>query len=121
MMRTSVGRTNPDVERAVKNLLTEDSNFDRHENRSQHREHLVRPLMVQLREPEQSVAGFSRNISAAGIGIISDQQIADGSTAVIEVTCQKGPDQKFLAECRWSKSYGDDWFISGWQFVSMKR
>ena len=121
MMKASAGRSNPQIAQVVNALLTEDSNFDRHENRSAHREHLVRPIKVEIREPEQIINAFSRNISTSGIGIISDTDVAIGTVAVLEIGRLKCPSQKILAECRWSRSYGDNWFISGWQFISLRR
>ena len=121
MQRTSMVRANPEIERVVKDLLAADANFDRTENRSVHRDQLVRPLRLEIRETEQTLEGFSRNISAAGIGVITGQAIASGATAVIEIERLKGGPAKIIAECRWCKSYGENWFISGWQFRSIKR
>ena len=121
MLRSTMMRSNPDIERAVNDLLAADAKFDRNENRSAHREHLVRHLRLEIREPEQSMEAFSRNISAAGIGIITDQEIAVGAIGEMEIERLKGPAVKIVAECRWCRSYGENWFISGWQFQSLKR
>lgn len=112
---------NPEIERVVKDLLASDTSFDRNEARSVHRDHLVRHLRLEIRETEQTLDAFSRNISAAGIGIITDQAIASGAIAVMEIERLKGAPAKIIAECRWCKSYGENWFISGWQFRSIKR
>ena len=121
MLRSEAGRSNPDIERAIKDLLAEDANFDRNENRSAHREHLVRHLRVEIRELEQVIDAVSRNISVAGIGIITDQDIASGTIAVLGIERLKGPTTKIIAECRWSRNYGENWFISGWKFQNLKR
>lgn len=121
MMRATVGRSNPAIERVVRELLTEDSNFDRHENRSAHREHLVRPIQIELRNEGLVIPAFSRNISANGIGVISAEQISEKSTAILEIAGIKNASVRILADCRWSRNYGPDWYISGWQFINMKR
>jgi len=48
MLRSEAGRSNPDIERAIKELLAEDANFDRNENRSAHREY-VSPNKLSMR------------------------------------------------------------------------
>lgn len=121
MLRSSMVRSNPDIERAVKELLAADANFDRNENRTVHREHLVRHLRLELRETKQSIDAFSRNISAVGIGIITDRETDVGAIAEMEIERLKGPAVKIIAKCRWCRSYGENWFISGWQFQSLKR
>ena len=121
MQRTSMVRANPEIERAVKDLLAADASFDRNETRSVHRDQLVRHLRLEIRETEQMLEGFSRNISVAGIGVITDQAITSGTTAVMEIQRLKGTPARIVAECRWCKSYGENWFISGWQFRSIKR
>lgn len=121
MLRSSMVRSNPDIERAINELLAADAKFDRNENRSVHREHLVRHLRLSIRQPELSIEAFSRNISAAGIGIITAQEIAVGATGEMEIERLKGPELKIIAECRWCRSYGENWFISGWQFQNLKR
>lgn len=121
MMRATMGRSNPAIEQAVKSLITEDYNFDRQENRSAHRERLVRPVQVELRADERTIPAFSRNISVNGIGIISAEAMLEKSTAILEIGGIKNMPVKILAECRWSRGYGENWYISGWQFISIKR
>ena len=104
MLTSGMGmvRSNPDIDQAVKELLTADINFDRKECRSIHREHLVRYLHLEIRtteqSPKQSIEAVSRHISACGIEIITDQNIADGAIAEIEIErLKKGPAIKFIA------------------------
>jgi len=121
MQRTSMVRANPEIERMVKDLLAADASFDRHEARSVHRDQLVRHLRLEFSETGQRLEAFSRNISTAGIGVITSQAIPSGVIAVMEIVRLKGASAKIIAECRWCKSYGENWFISGWQFRSIKR
>jgi hypothetical protein len=121
MLRTNAPAGKPDVARAVADLLREDSSFDQYENRSAHRENLVRAVAIKLRDPESVVQGFSRNVSATGIGLISSEPIQSNATAVLTVSSLGGADLEFLAECRWCKEYGERWHFSGWQFVKLQR
>ena len=111
----------PDIQRAVDSILKEDSNFDRNENRSAHRQNLVRPVQMEIREPAETVAGFSRNVSATGIGIITNQPINDKAIALLKIGGLSNNDLSILSECRWCKPYGSGWYMSGWQFISLKR
>lgn len=121
MLRLTGTAPNSDVENAVRDLLEEDAFYDRTENRSSHREHLVRPVSLQIRGSENSIIAFSRNVSASGIGLITGETIPERATAVLTVeTLNSGP-VKFLAQSRWCRAYGKNWFISGWQFINLHR
>jgi hypothetical protein len=81
----------------------------------------VRPIQIELRSEELIIPAFSRNISANGIGVISSEKILEKSTAILEIAGIKNSPVKILADCRWSRNYGENWYISGWQFISIKR
>ena len=119
--RAAEGQAKPDVKRIVDELLLENSNFDRTDNRSAHRDYLVRPVTIEMRFSDYSLTGFSRNISPTGIGIITSQPVSEKSVAVLKIARLKGKDDELLAICRWCKSYGGDWHLSGWEFLSVKR
>ena len=122
MLRTTPGSAaNPEIQRAVEFLLREESNFDRTDNRSAHRDHLVRPVMVDFRESDETICAFSRNVSASGIGLITDTVIADRTVATLEIIKLEGNSYSIIAECRWCKPYGLNWHLSGWQFINLKR
>ena len=122
MLRTAQRAPSAEVQSIVEALLHEDSQYDRHENRSTHREHLVRAVAIEVRRPEPAeFTAFSRNISVAGVGLITDQEIVDNSVAVLAIEALDGRVQRIMAECRWCKTYGKNWFISGWQFMAALR
>ncbi len=140
MLRSSGPPPKPDIKRAIDDLLKEDARYDQSENRSAHRENLVRHLRIELRQSEtsslaaqeedphsddetNSCSGFSRNISATGVGLISKIQIQEKAVAMLSID-KLGANSKplaILSECRWCRPYGDNWFLSGWQFISLKR
>ncbi|QDT59043.1 PilZ domain protein [Stieleria bergensis] len=119
MLHLSGSATDSDISIAVRNLLEEDAFYDRTENRSSHREHLVRPVHILVRGNEGSIVGFSRNVSDSGIGLITAEPVETGTMAILEVETLKSEPVKFLAECRWCRNYGRGWKISGWHFVNM--
>jgi hypothetical protein len=121
MLRTSDPSANPDIQRTIQELLQENANFDRTENRSAHRDHLVRPVEVQSKDGVEIASAFSRNISATGIGLITPEPVDERTVGVLRITRLKGNDVNVIAECRWCKPYGVNWYLSGWQFLNLKR
>lgn len=121
MLRLSGTAPNMDVECAVREMLEEDAFYDRCENRSSHRENLVRPVQLQVRGSSHVLTAFSRNVSAAGIGLITDTNLPERSIATLSIESLKNGPVKFLAECRWSRPFGPNWRISGWQFINLHR
>lgn len=140
MLRSSGPPPKPDIKRAIDEILKEDARYDQQENRSAHRENLVRHVQIELRQNEQSSlsaaeedsqdddapkshSSFSRNISTTGIGLISKLEIEEKSVAVLLID-RLGTDSAplaILSECRWCRPYGDNWYLSGWQFINLKR
>ena len=114
------GNTGDSPGKVVEGLLREDSLYDREENRSAHREHLVRGVLVEIRDPAKELYAFSRNVSVSGIGLITEESIPERRTAMLTIERLDGTSVKVLAESRWCKSYGKNWFISGWQFLNLR-
>ncbi|MCO8121911.1 hypothetical protein NHH03_09200 [Stieleria sp. TO1_6] len=119
MLCQSGSAPNMDVESAIRELLEEDAFYDRNENRSSHREHLVRPVALAIRGSQDTLLAFSRNVSTAGIGLITSCVVPERSIGVLTVESLKNGPTKFLAECRWCRPYGPNWRISGWQFIKV--
>lgn len=119
MLRSAAQSISTDLDDLVEDLLRDDSDFDRTENRSAHREHLVLPLTVKLRDPDQELSAFSRNISQAGIGLITQDEVREDANAFLVIERLDGRESRVLARCRWCKSYGKSWYLSGWQFMSL--
>ncbi|QDT12373.1 hypothetical protein [Planctomycetes bacterium K23_9] len=122
MLRSSVPAATPELGQIVRDMLAEDAEYDRHENRSMHREHLVRSVLLQMRKPVQgTILAFSRNVSGHGIGLITQEPIPDRSEAVLVIEGIKRPDVAVISQCRWCLAYGSNWHFSGWQFQLVKR
>ena len=108
-----------DIDEMVEGLLREDSAYDRQENRSAHREHLVRGVRIEMRDPRKELFAFSRNVSVTGVGLITEETVPERCTAALTIERLDGTQCKVLAESRWCKPYGKNWFISGWQFIHL--
>ena len=127
MLRSSGPPAKPDNKRVIDEILKEDTKYDQTENRSAHRENLVRYVAIEMRNSEKPQAaassfGFSRNVSATGIGLITQFSVDDKSVAVLSIDrLGKAKTATILSECRWCRPYGDNCFLSGWQFLNLKR
>ncbi|NNE00275.1 MAG: PilZ domain-containing protein [Pirellulaceae bacterium] len=120
-MLQTYGNANSEIEGFVREMLRADARYDSVENRSAHREHLLRSVTLKFRSPsERTVEGFSRNISATGIGLITPEAIADQSTAILTIERLRDHDVSILSECRWCRDFGKSFYISGWQFMVLK-
>jgi len=122
-MLSSIGnQPNVEIAKIVKGLLKEDADHDRRENRSVHRENMLRAVSIDVRQPKKlALQGFSRNISGAGMGLITNEQIPENSIAILSSEPLKDRPYKIMSECRWCKPYGKNWFVSGWLFRTVTR
>ncbi len=112
----------PVINRIVRQLIKEETQLTTRERRSAHRNPLVRPVTVSLRNDEDIVVrGFTRNISEMGVGIVSDLNFIEGGIAIIKIHSLEDEATRIIAECRWSKPFGDGWFASGWNFLNVAR
>lgn len=120
MIKQSGGSANPEIERMIRETLQEHSRYER-ELRSAHRENLVCPVTVVVPNQADPIQGFSRNISATGICILTDSLIPENLRVVLEIYRLNGNATRVQAECRWSKPFGDRYYASGWQFLNVVR
>jgi len=121
MLVRSQANVKPEIKRLVDQILKENSRYER-ELRSLHRDFLVCPVDVSfLDENLEQQQCFSRNISAAGISLISSFEFTKEVVAYLNLhrPC-KSREQKIVAECRWCKPFGEDYWMSGWQFMRLK-
>jgi hypothetical protein len=119
MLRDSITASSPHLEASVKQLMLEDSEFDQSERRTVHREFLVRPVLLELRENNQTIEAFSRNISFMGISLITRSPVLPHSIAKLKIYRLNTEPSLFLAECRWTGPFGGEWNLSGWNFLNV--
>lgn len=119
MLRNTTVAGCPDIEVSVKQLLIEDAIFDQSERRTVHREFLVRPVLLEPRENNLKIEGFTRNISYLGVSIVTRTPILPQTIAKIHVYRLNTSPSLFLAECRWTSPFGEDWNVTGWNFLNV--
>jgi len=116
MLRSAGANVSLPIQRLIKEIQKETAKFDR-DLRSTHRENLVLPANLEMKNVVHD--GFTRNISASGVCIVTLAEIPDRSLATISIYRIGGSPCRLVAECRWTKPFGDSFWISGWQFGSI--
>lgn len=104
---------------SVECLLKENQSELLSERRSVERKPFVRPVTIRAGRDRDLVAfAFSRDISPVGIGLISQVSWKERTLARIEVlSTERSECYAVVAEVRWTKAFGDNWFYTGWKFV----
>jgi hypothetical protein len=109
------------LKRVVDRLLKEDESCE-HERRSVHRTPLVRPVTVLVAgDEERKLLGFSKNISPLGIGLILEAPLAVETIAKLSIHSLINRPVHIRSEVRWCKPFGNDWYLTGWRFITEVR
>jgi hypothetical protein len=104
----------------IDRLLKERQATILHERRSVERQPFVRPVAVlNSRNGEEKVEGFSKDMSQHGIAIISPSTWRPGARATLHIHSLYGANVSLQAEARWSEAFGEGWFITGWHFSDL--
>jgi hypothetical protein len=120
LKQSYVGPVPPDIEAAVKELLRDDARYTLTEMRSRYRENLVVPVKVFFQNGETEM-GFSRNISEAGICVITRTLIPDNQMLDLEIYKLNGSPIRITSDARWCRPFGQSYYMSGWKFVHLRR
>ncbi len=88
------------------------------EGRNRLREPFLAPVFIQPEgDSGPSLTGFSRDVSAEGIGLLHSFPLDPKDIVVVF----SGPNRKRVKlqiRIAWCKSFGDGWYISGGRFVA---
>ena len=120
MLRTTGSSVSDDIDAMVEGLLRDGRDYERTEHRAVNRQSLVLSVLITPGSSHEPIEAFSRNVSTAGIGLITDQPMPERRTATLTIERLDGTSVKVFAECRWCKAYGKKWKMSGWQFLSLR-
>lgn len=115
--------TRPEIESLIDEIIRENARYKR-ELRSFHREPLVCPVIISFDDEESEEQHcVSRNISPAGISLISSFEFKQGVVAPLEIyrLTKLKSTPRIVAECRWSKPFGEEYWMSGWQFLRLQK
>ena len=110
-----------ELRNVIQRLVSEDRRFNTQERRSVQRQPFFRPATLLLGgtqgEPQRS---FVRDISEKGIGLVHDFKIETGTIGNLAIHRLWDEPIIFRAELRWAESWGNGWYISGWQICSIE-
>ena len=120
MLTGQTGFANPFVERLMSDVTLEQARFER-DLRASKREKIVLPVFVITESDSTEVHGFTRNLSATGACIIANHSFERGEKALVELYRLNGDTSELLSECRWVKEFGANFYVSGWQFIRVKK
>jgi hypothetical protein len=110
------------LHQVVDQLVAEERECGPGERRSAHRQPFMRPVSVHpRREPGTVWQAFSKNVSSQGLGLVTPHAVEIGTIAKLGIHRTVGPAVHLLAECRWCDTFGDGWFVHGWNFINVAR
>ena len=99
----------------VGRLLKEDNQVEP-EKRSVNRLTTAIPVYITLPNGSKRASGFTRNLSRDGICLVSKVETAPEQRALLEVMRLDGGASSVESRCLWAKRYGDEHWVSGWDF-----
>ncbi|MFN9719128.1 MAG: PilZ domain-containing protein [Planctomycetota bacterium] len=88
------------------------------ERRTEPRQPFVRPVTIHLPHGP-SIPAFSKDLSAQGIGVITETQFQPNSLATLEIHSTTGDPVLLRSEARWCDAYGKGWYLVGWKFIGV--
>ena len=101
-------------------MMTEIQRAKFRERRTEFRENFVRPVSIYIGDNEP-LTTFSKDVSRQGISILSRSQFQPGTLATLRIHSLERQHLCFRCEARWSDCYGDNWYMTGWKFVTTSR
>ena len=110
-----------DFKDVIQALLNEDELFSLRERRNNSRKTFVRPVHVLFGDkPTEPLAGFTRDLSDGGIGLIHKFEVSSGDQALITVNRLWDGPITFKCQARWCTDGSSGWLQSGWQIISIE-
>jgi hypothetical protein len=103
------------VDQIVAEIRDENSQFENN-LRAVVREKIIIPVLV-CADSGEEVSGFTRDLSAAGACLITSRRFLPGEEWTIDLYRLGGGSSSIVAECRWTRAFGESFWLSGWQFV----
>jgi hypothetical protein len=97
-------------------LIVEAQNAATLDRRADVRFAFFRPVQIHL-DDGRSFRGFSREISASGIGLAHEVELPLGEIE-LRISHENGYDIRIRTNVLWCQSCGHGWYISGGRFVA---
>ena len=104
----------------VDELVQASRAYDGPEFRSARREPLVCFVEIYSQAREHHVDGFTRKISPGGVGVITSTACRPNTHGQLAIHRFDGTSMRVASLCLWSQPYGEQWYLSGWEFVAFE-
>ncbi len=115
MFENTVRNPSPQIQELI-SILTHQEDFG-HESRTVPRETVVCPVTIQLQYNQDRFRGFTKDISSGGVCLITQAEIQVEQIATLAIYRADDIPTKIRARCIWQKSFGNDYYKSGWRFL----
>jgi len=103
---------------SVVQLLKENEKGLLQERRGVDRKPFVHPVTIASGRNHREIhKAFSRDISPTGIGLVSQVEWAEQTCVTLQIHTVRGKRIDLKARARWTRRYGDGWFLTGWNFL----
>lgn len=96
--------------------LLKDDHLVEPEQRAKDRLKTAIPVNINLINYASRIASFTRDLTSDGVSLVSKVATASGQTALLEIMQLDGESNSLESNCLWSKRYGTDHWVSGWDF-----
>jgi hypothetical protein len=97
LKQSMLGPVPHDIDLAIKELLREDARY----------------TLTEMR--------FSKNISEAGICVITQQPVKENEVIDLEIYRLYGSPIRITSDARWCRPFGQSYFMSGWKFMHLRK
>jgi len=91
------------------------------DSRSTEREKYAIPVVIHQKGTQPKIQAFTRNMSGDGVNLVAQHQISVASFCKLEFIRNGGDRFELIAKCIWTHQYGDDYWLTGWQFPRLDR
>jgi PilZ domain len=88
------------------------------ERRTEPRQAFVRAVEIHTAQG-QVIKAFSKDLSAQGIGVVSELEFPPNTLATLVIHSIQGEPVRLRAEARWCDGHGKGWFLVGWKFLGL--
>ena len=105
----------PEIQQLVAILTTKEDDYE--DKRAATRESLVCPVTIQFQYELTRHRAFSKDISTGGISLIGEHEVEAEQIASLAIYRIDDVVSKVRARCVWSKSFGENYYLTGWKFL----
>jgi hypothetical protein len=89
--------------------------------RSTEREKFAVPVVIHQKGTQPKIQAFTRNLSGDGVNLVSQQEVQVSSFCKLQFVRIGGERFDVIGKCVWTHKYGEDYWLTGWQFPRLDR